>query len=219
MQLASTLVDALFQLAVQFAHLLFGTLAGGDVADNGRAADHLPRRIGQNIACDIDDEVSAILAHPLGLVVADSAALRDGDEDVGRLTPRLALGRHQHVHALAENLVGRPAEDGLRALVPGLDAAAGIDAHDGVGRGGGDTGEVLFPLAHLLLDALLLAQVGGNPGKHPPGHERTDKAVDEKAGDEAKRRRERIYPVQRKKLVEDDKEEDEDGQTPPQALD
>src|SRR3546814_5168175 len=117
-------------------------LSLGDVAGDLRRAGDLPlaildRRHGQR---DVDQ--ASVLALPNGFIMVGALAAPDARQDLRFLV--LMIRWNQDQDRLADDLVGRIAEEPLRTLIPARDDAVEVLAYDRVVGGLDDRGKPLF---------------------------------------------------------------------------
>ena len=219
LQLSGALGHPGLQLPIEFADLRLDFFPDGDVAQYGRATDHLALFVCEQRHGQIHDDPSPLLSNPLRLVVLDKALLLDAPGQQLQLPLLLQFLRHQDAEGVPDDLLFCVAEDQLCPSVPGLDHPLSVEADDGVGRGGGDAGQILLVLSALLLGPLLLGQVAGDPGQRPPGDERSSESIDQDPGAQMREGAPVVEGEGLEYLVSDHSQGDQNGQGPSQQSD
>jgi hypothetical protein len=115
-------------------------IAFGDIARHLRRADDVAGLVAHRRNRERNVDPATVLPHANGLEVVDPLAGSDAGEDVRFFV--LALGRNEDVDRLADQLVGRIAEDPLGRGIAGLDDAVEVFRENRVLGGLDDRGEI-----------------------------------------------------------------------------
>jgi hypothetical protein len=135
------------QLVRPGAHLLLLHTPGGEVAADLAEPDEVPRLVVHRRDHDVRPEAGAVLAQSPPLLLVAAVADRE-PQLLGGMVPGEVLLRVEDGEVLADDLRLAVALDGLRACVPGHDAAVRIQHEDRVVEGAGDQQRELPILRH-----------------------------------------------------------------------